>query len=359
MCRPHRRLLLLGLVGSLGAGAAGLGTVLSLRSRSLAEALHRPFVAHRGEVLFRVGRGSNAESIANRLEASGIIADRRVFLRGLEARDLDGRLQAGLYRFDRPLSPRQVMERIAGGEVATRAVTVPEGFDLRETAAALAEQEAGDADELRARFSDPAVARRLIGDLDPAAETLEGYLFPSTYRLPPEATPEAVAAVLVGQFRALWNDERRRRAAERGRSLREIATLASIIEKETGEPSERPRIASVFWNRLRLGMPLQSDPTVLFAMRRAGDFGNNIRKRDLDIASPYNTYRVRGLPPGPIASFGVAALDAVLEPDETDFLYFVSRNDGTHEFTRSLREHNRAVRKWQIDYFRRRPRPGS
>ena len=100
-------------------------------------------------------------------------------------------------------------------------------------------------------------------------------------------------------------------------------------------------------------MPLQSDPTVLFAMRRTGDFGNNIRKRDLDIASPYNTYRVRGIPPGPISSFGVAALDAVLTPDETDFLYFVSRNDGTHEFTRSLREHNRAVRKWQINYFRR------
>ena len=353
MFRRGRRLRFLAVAGILAAAAAGIATFQVLRARTLEEALGRPFAAHRGEVLFRVGRGSNAETIAARLEAAGIIADRTIFVRGLAARGLAGRLQAGLYRFDRPLTPEQVMERIASGEVATRAVTLPEGLDLSRTARALAEQEAGDAEDFLAVFSDPATAAQLIGDLDPEAETLEGYLFPSTYRLSPEASPRLVAGVLVGAFRALWDEERRRRAEALGRSLREIATLASIVEKETGDASERPRIASVFWNRLRIGMPLQSDPTVLFAMRRTGDFGNNIRKRDLDIASPYNTYRVRGIPPGPISSFGVAALDAVLTPDETDFLYFVSRNDGTHEFTRSLREHNRAVRKWQINYFRR------
>lgn len=341
------------LLASLAAGAAGLLSYQAFYAGPLDAALERPHAADRRAVLFRVGRGSTAETVANRLEASGIVADRDVFLWGVRRAELGGRLQAGLYRFEGSLTPAEVIGRIVSGEVATLPVTLPEGLDREGTAAALAEQGAGDGEALLAVFSDPAAARRLIGDLDPAAADLEGYLFPSTYRLPPEAGAEQLAAILVGQFRALWTDRRRRRAEELGRSLREIATLASIVEKETGNAGERAVIASVFWNRLERGMLLQSDPTVLFAMRLAGDTGNNIRRRDLDIASPYNTYRAAGIPPGPIASFGVAALDAVLEPAETDFLYFVSRNDGTHEFNRSLREHNRAVRKWQVEYFRR------
>ena len=352
MSRRSRWLVLV-LTGCLGAGAVGFLGYRFLYLKPLAEALERPFVAHRGAVLFRVGRGSTAETIANRLEVSGIVADRRVFLRGVARAELGSRLQAGLYRFEGPLTPAAVIARIVDGDVATLPVTLPEGLDREATAALLAERGAGDAVALLAAFSDPRQTDRLIGDLDPEARDLEGYLFPSTYRLPPEAGPDRVAAVLVGQFRALWTERRRRRAEELGRSLREIATLASIVEKETGSAGERPLIASVFWNRLERGMPLQSDPTVLFAMRQAGDLENNIRRRDLDIDSPYNTYRVGGIPPGPIASFGIAALDAVLEPAESDFLYFVSRNDGTHEFNRSLREHNRAVRKWQVDYFRR------
>ena len=352
MSRRSRRWAL-ALIGGLTVAGAGFVAYEHGYRRPLEAALERPHAADRGAVLFRVGRGSTAESIANRLEASGVVADRGVFLWGVRRAGLGGRLQAGLYRFEGSLAPADVIDRIVNGEVATLPVTLPEGLDRAATAAALAEQGAGERDALLAVFSDPSAARRLIGDLDPAAEDLEGYLFPSTYRLPPEAGPEALAGVLVGQFKALWTDGRRRRAEELGRSLREIATLASIVEKETGNARERAVIASVFWNRLARGMPLQSDPTVLFAMRRAGDTGNNIRRRDLDIDSPYNTYRVGGIPPGPIASFGIAALDAVLFPEETDFLYFVSRNDGTHEFTRSLREHNRAVRKWQIEYFRR------
>ncbi len=342
-----RRLLLLGIVASLAATALGFGARQRLRARELKAALSFPFAAYRGEILLRVERGSNARSIADRLQAAGVIADRETFRRGAAAQNLGTRLQAGLYRFDLPLTPQEVLDRIAAGEVATRTVTLPEGLDLRDTARSLADQGAGSAAELRAVFSDPRVTERLIGSLDPQAETLEGYLFPNTYQLPPDALPERVAAVLVGAFRTLWSEERRARAEAFERSLREIATLASIVEKETGAASERARIASVFWNRLRLGMPLQSDPTVLFAMRQAGDYGNDIRKRDLDIASPYNTYQAAGIPPGPIASFGTASLDAVLSPERTDFLYFVSRNDGTHEFNRTLREHNRAVQQWQ------------
>lgn len=352
MSRQSRWLVLVLLAG-VGAGAAGLLGYRFFYLRPLDAALELPYAAHRGAVLFRVGRGSTAETIANRLEASGIVEDRRVFLRGVTRASLGSRLQAGLYRFEGPLTPTEVIARIVDGEVATLPVTVPEGLDRKGTADILAEQGAGSADALLAAFSDPAATGRLIGHLDPEAQDLEGYLFPSTYRLPPEAGPDRVAAVLVGQFRALWTERRRNRAEELGRSLREIATLASIVEKETGSPDERAVIASVFWNRLGRGMLLQSDPTVLFAMRQAGDTGNNIRRRDLGIDSPYNTYRTGGIPPGPIASFGIGALDAVLFPAETDFLYFVSRNDGTHEFNRSLRDHNRAVRKWQVEYFRR------
>lgn len=318
--------------------------------------LNAPFAAHEGSLAFRVGAGSTVDSLAERLEASGVIADAAAFAWGVEARGLDRRLQAGLYDFDNPLTGFEVMERIAGGQVAAARLTIPEGLDLEATAAAVERQGFGAAAALEALARDRAITRRLIGDLDPDATDLEGYLFPSTYRLSPEASPREVVELLVRQFRALWNAERRALGEARGRPLRELATLASIVEKETGSAPERPRIASVFWNRLRIGMPLQSDPTVLYAMRRAGYRGNNIRRDDLRIESPWNTYEVRGIPPGPISSFGAAALDAVLEPEETDFLYFVSRNDGTHEFSRTLREHNRAVQRWQVEYFRNRRR---
>ena len=342
---------------ALAAGLAVVGAALAgwqlFHVRPLEDALTVPFRSHRGEVLFRVGRGSTARSVAERLEASGIIASRRVFLYGVGAERLGSSLQAGLYRFDAPVSPAEVIRRITGGEVATRRITVPEGLDLEQTAALLEELGVAGASSLRAVFSDPELTAHLIGDLDPEARDLEGYLFPSTYDLPADAGPRLVAALFSGTFRRILTPNRLRSARERERSLREIATLASIVEKETGDPAERPRVASVFWNRLRVGMLLQSDPTVLFAMRREGDFGNNIRRRDLKIQSPYNTYVAGGLPPGPIASFGTAALDAVLDPEETGFFYFVSRNDGTHVFSRSLAEHNRAVRRWQVLPFRR------
>lgn len=342
----------LGATFASAALAAGFGWFG--RFQTFEQVLETPYAAHSGQVWFRVGAGSTVDSLAERLAASGIVPDAAAFRWGVEDRGLDRRLQAGLYRFRGPLTPVEVMEIIAGGEVATVRLAIPEGLDLETTAETVARQGFGDREALTALFSDEATSQRLIGDLDPEARNLEGYLFPSTYRLSPEARPETVVEVLVGEFRRLWTGEREQKGEAAGRSLRELATLASIVEKETGAAEERPRIASVFWNRLRIGMPLQSDPTVLYAMRQAGDYGNNIRRRDLGIASPWNTYQVRGIPPGPIASFGAAALDAVLDPEETDFLYFVSRNDGTHEFNRTLTAHNRAVRRWQIDYFRSR-----
>jgi UPF0755 protein len=182
---------------------------------------------------------------------------------------------------------------------------------------------------------------------------LEGFLFPDTYTLARGVTARGVAEMMVARFKEEYAkaEQRRRPAVKLG--LGEVATLASIVEKETGQEEERPRIACVFLNRLRLGMRLQTDPTVMYAtLLRTGRWSKNITRADLLQSHPYNTYTTAGLPPGPIASPGAAALRAVLSPDDCDDLYFVSKNDGSHQFCPDLKCHNAAVKTWQVDYFR-------
>ena len=223
-----------------------------------------------------------------------------------------------------------------------RDLTVPEGRSLDEIAALVA-AEGLDLEAFLEAARDPAPVR----DLDPAAADLEGYLFPDTYDLPqaPEA-PRALVRRMTQRFREVISPELER-IAEKGLTVRQVVTLASIVELETASAAERPRIAAVFLNRLEKGMPLQTDPSIIYALKKAGRWDGNIRKRDLDIESPYNTYRRAGLPPGPLGSPGREAIRAVLEPAETKELYFVSRNDGTHEFSETLAEHNRAVDRYQ------------
>ena len=185
-------------------------------------------------------------------------------------------------------------------------------------------------------------------DLDPAANDLEGYLFPDTYEVPQSGTtaPEkALVRRMTQRFREVVGPQLTRQP--RTLSVRQIVTLASIVEMETGRPEERPQIAAVFLNRLHRGMPLQTDPSVIYALKAAGRWDGNIRRKDLDLDSPYNTYRYPGLPPGPIACPGREAIQAVLQPAESRALYFVSRNDGTHQFSDTLEEHNRAVDRYQ------------
>jgi UPF0755 protein len=191
-----------------------------------------------------------------------------------------------------------------------------------------------------------------IAELDPVANDLEGYLFPDTYALPRRSDAARVVASMVSRFREVLTPEVRKIAEARGLSVRQLVTLASIVEKETGRPDERPVIAAVYSNRLAIGMGLQCDPTVIYALQRAGRFDGNLRRDDLAFDSPYNTYRYRGLPPGPIAAPGRASLEAAARPAEAEYLYFVSRNDGSHEFARTLAEHNRNVQKYQVQYFR-------
>jgi UPF0755 protein len=191
-----------------------------------------------------------------------------------------------------------------------------------------------------------------VRDIDPAAADLEGYLFPETYALPRETSAAKLVGLMVARFRQLFTADMQQAARVLELTPRQAVTLASLVEKETAQPSERPMVAAVYVNRLKIGMGMQADPTVIYALQRAGRYDGNLRREDLSFDSPYNTYRYAGLPPGPIASPGLASLQAAVAPATVDYLYFVSRNDGSHVFARTLAEHNENVRQYQVLYFR-------
>jgi UPF0755 protein len=286
--------------------------------------------------------GASAEAIGQKLEALGLVRHPVVFRLLVRWRGLGGQLKAGEYALEGPLSLEEIVEQLARGEVVRRHVTVLEGRTLEETAALVS------AEGIRVEdFLDAARDPSAIRDLDPEASTLEGYLFPDTYDLP--LTPDPARSLvrrMVRRFREVVEPELPL-IAESGLSVRQVVTLASLVELETAAREERPRIAAVFLNRLDRGMLLQTDPTVIYAMKQEGRWDGNIRRKDLELESPFNTYRHPGLPPGPIGSPGREAIRAVLDPADTRELYFVSRNDGTHHFSETLTEHNRAVDRYQ------------
>jgi UPF0755 protein len=255
----------------------------------------------------------------------------------------DRKIKAGEYRFAEPGSPASVIARLVAGDVFTRAVTFPEGLTIAEMGAVFAKSGLGSADEFVRAASDVALA----GAWDAEARSLEGYLFPDTYAWPRRRSAGDAVRAMVAGFDRAFDSGLRADAAARGLTVREVVTLASLVEKETGRAEERTLVSAVYHNRLRIGMPLQCDPTVIYALMLAGRWNGNLRKEDLALRSPYNTYAVRGLPPGPIASPGRASLYAALHPADERYLYFVSRNDGTHAFAMTLAEHNRNVARFQ------------
>jgi UPF0755 protein len=242
-----------------------------------------------------------------------------------------------------------VIDKIARGDVYRRRLTFREGLTVAEMAQVFEERGFGSAADFRAAAGNAA----LIHDLDPAAQDLEGYLFPETYALPRGTTAAAVVAQMVEGFKNALTPEIRGNASAAGLSIRQLVTLASLVEKETGTPVERPLVAAVYSNRMRIGMGMQADPTVIYALQKAGKYDGNLRRDDLQFDSPYNTYRYAGLPPGPIAAPGKASLEAAAKPADVDYLYFVSKNDGSHVFATTLDEHNKNVYTWQIEYFRK------
>jgi UPF0755 protein len=227
-------------------------------------------------------------------------------------------------------------------------VTFREGLTVKEMAKVYEEAGLGTSSS----FREAARQASLINDLDPEAKDLEGYLFPDTYALPRRAEASALVSMMVKGFRRAFDATLQEEARQQGMTVREVVALASLVEKETAKPEERPMVAAVYRTRLRIGMPLQADPTVIYALDAAGRYDGNLNREGLAFDSPYNTYKYRGLPPGPIAAPGRGALEAAVRPAAVDYIYFVSRNDGSHVFARTLDEHNRNVHRYQVQYFK-------
>jgi len=315
--------------------------------------LQRPYQGYEGaEKLVTVEPGAGAGQILDRLEKAGVLADAKLARTYLIYFLRDPKIQAGEYRFRGPLTTAQVLRMLVRGDVVTRSVTIIEGLTLEEIADQLARAGLG----RREVFLDLMRSPGLIAALDPDAPDLEGYLFPETYRFASGTGEREIVETLVHTFRQRFDSDVRPLLAQAppGRRIRQVVTLASIVEKEARIDSERPLIAAVYRNRLDRRIGLAADPTVIYALKRLGRWNGNLRRDDLRMDSPYNTYRYAGLPPGPICSPGLASLKAAAAPADVPYLYFVGRNDGTHVFAQTLEEHNRNVERWQRLYWRNR-----
>ena len=309
--------------------AAAIGAVVVYYSAS------RPYQGFQKPVILDFPKGTSTRSMGVQLAQAGVIRNSWQFLVARAMRP-GARLLAGEYQFSEAASVLTVFDRIARGDVFFYELTVPEGSNMFDIAASINRFDfMKGADFLRvARDPTP------IRDLAPDAPTLEGYLFPSTYRIERTTTVKQLSHMMTDLFRKHWRELQTSRA-----TVNAVVTLASLVEKETALSEERPVVASVYANRLRLGMPLDCDPTTIYAALLEGRYRGTIYRSDLDNASPYNTYRHAGLPPGPIANPGLAAIKAALAPAATSYLYFVAKPDGSggHQFSENIEAHNRAV----------------
>jgi len=306
--------------------------------------LEKPYLSARtDEVFVDIPRGANAHQVAELLTEAGILRHALPFRLYVRYADLGRHIQAGEYRFDAPASPKQVVERLIRGDVYYRAITIPEGLSAQETVELLAANRLGDPEGLKRAI----LKTEWIRDLSPGARNLEGYLFPETYRFRRNADSETVIKTMVQQFRAQIEKTLALHPMPPGWTVSGIVILASMVEKEVRNAEEGPMVASVLNNRLDKKMPLACDATIIYAMKLAGTYEGRLGKKDLAMDSPYNTYRHSGLPPGPICNPGAAALRAALNPAKTDYFYYVSRNDGTHQFSKDYRSHLNAVNLFQ------------
>ena len=302
-----------------------------------------PYAGFRHPVVVEIPERSNRWSIAERLARAGVVRNAPVFTAWALVHP-GVTLKAGAYRFAGAQSLSAVFHRLAEGRTFAYSLVVPEGFDRFDIAHQLSREHIASGQAFLAATANPALARRV----DPEAVSLEGYLFPATYSIAPGTSAEAIAAMMVRRFRQAlphsgWRPGLRDPHGQ-PISLHEWLTIASLVEKETAVPSERPVIAGVFYNRLDGHLPLQSDPTVIYADEMAGRPGGPLTTADLHFVSPYNTYTHIGLPPGPIANPGLAAMRAASHPATTPYLYFVSNGHGGHRFARTLAGQDRNVR---------------
>ena len=318
--------------------AIGLMALLVVVAAAAAVSLGTRYCGFQDDTFVRVERGTGTVEIARALSQAGVI--RYPWQLWLErAMRPNAKLQAGKYRFDRPATAAEVFDRLARGDVYYVEFTVPEGSNMFEIARALEGAGAMPADEFLRAASDATQIR----DLAPEAKSLEGYLFPATYRLTHGMTAVELCRQMTDQFRGHW----RKLTAGRHIDASPVVTLASMVEKETGVASERPLVAGVFVNRLKRGMRLECDPTTIYAALLDHRYRNVIHQSDLASRNPYNTYQHEGLPPGPIASPGIQAIEAALDPADTDYLYFVAKpSGGGHQFSTTLAGHQRATEEY-------------
>ena len=285
--------------------------------------------------------GQKFKLFSKMLHQKGIINHPVKFNLFAHIKGYDRSIKAGEYFLSSAMPPKKILEILVSGKVRLHRLTIPEGYNLRQVARVVSRAGFG----TEADFFLAATDADLVHSKGIDAQTFEGYLFPETYYFSKDATPEKIISTMVKRFWSVFKPELKNRAKTLGFTIHQVVTLASIIEKETGAAVERPIISSVFHNRLKRRIRLESDPTVIYGIK---DFNGNITRRDLAENTPYNTYRIKGLPPGPIANAGIEAIEAALYPADTRFLFFVSKKDNTHQFSTNIKDHNRAVRKYQL-----------
>lgn len=316
----------------------GLSTVLVCAF--LLAFLWLPAPGQHGTAEIRIERGEPLSAVVEQLRERAVITNPRLFILWSRLLAVEKKVHWGRYRFELPMSPGEVLDQMVLGTGAFRRITVPEGLTVKEIAGLLEGAGIARGDRFLAEARRP----ELLSRLGLEGKGIEGHLFPDTYFFTPHTTEREIVMAMTDQFRHNFSRAMREKLRQLGWSLHQLVTLASLIEKETGDEAERPLVSAVFHNRLKREIPLQSDPSVVYGLKR---FSGQLTRQDLQSPSPYNTYRIRGLPPAPICNPGLAALMAALYPAEVPYLYFVSKNDGSHLFSVTLAEHNRAVEKYQ------------
>jgi UPF0755 protein len=305
--------------------------------------LYRPLNIPEGKAVFVVERGAGASSVSRSLKDRGFIRARLPFLAAYRLFFHPAPIKAGEYELILPLRQKGLLDVLVKGRVTLHSVTVPEGLTARETLPLFSSLLAGGASGSEAALRDT----RPVAAVDDRAADLEGYLFPETYSFPREVSAAEVVGAMVNQFKSVFGERWRSRAAELRMSIRETVILASLIEKETSILAEKRQVSAVFHNRLKIGMKLDCDPTITYALKLKGAYTGQLLRKDLTLDSPYNTYLHAGLPPGPICNPGREALEAALYPAAAPYLYFVATEDGGHRFSRTFSEHAAAVRDYR------------
>lgn len=285
--------------------------------------------------------GQKFKSLSQVLHKKGVINHPAKFRLFSRIKGHDKNIKAGEYFLSSAMPPKKILEILVSGKVRLHRLTIPEGYNLRQVARVVSRVGFG----TEADFFLAATDADLVHSKGIDAQTFEGYLFPETYYFSKDATPEKIISTMVKRFWSVFKPELKNRAKTLGFTIHQVVTLSSIIEKEAGVAGERPIISSVYHNRLKRRMRLESDPTVIYGIK---DFNGNITRKHLAENTPYNTYKIKGLPPGPIANAGIEAIEAALYPADTRFLFFVSKKDNTHQFSTNIKDHNRAVRKYQL-----------